>query len=319
MPLGARIPSEQALISFANGREEIITSVHLQSDKPGAAVIFPVPSAPQVSALPSDQLFSYLEEVTRPEVRTVEQAVPADNRGAPAGGAPVVTVLSREVIGGYDVAALDANDRGALQQWLNQNGYSVPPNAAPILNAYIAEGWKFVAVKLAADRSANGALSPLRLAFDSRAIVYPMRLGALADRPLDVLLYVLADHRVEIPSMTTHYAGSVASLERPPPAELASLFRAPYLTKLRNTDLAPASLSQDFEARLAASDAPYRMVETRTVYVSSGTSDGTRAPIGLLIGLICTIVASSVALGLAVGIRRRIDHIAGPDPKKEDD
>jgi hypothetical protein len=320
MPLAARIPSEQALISFANGREEIITTVQLQSDKPGAAVIFPVPSVPQVSTLTSNQLFSYLEEITRPEVRTVEQAAPDGNRGAPAGGAaPAVNVLSRELIGGYDVAALDANNDSALEQWLTQNGYSAPPNAQPILNAYIGEGWKFVAVKLAADRAADGALSPLRLAFDSRTIVYPMRLGALADRPLDVLLYVLAEHRVDIPSMTTQYAGAVASLERPPPAELAALFRAPFLTKLRNAELAPASLTQDFEARAAASDKPYRMVETRTVYVSGGASSGAPLSPGPVIGLICVIVASSVALGVAFGIRRRIDRIAGPDPDKQDD
>jgi hypothetical protein len=38
MPLDAHIPAEQALIVFTGGREEIITSVRLQSDKPGAMV-----------------------------------------------------------------------------------------------------------------------------------------------------------------------------------------------------------------------------------------------------------------------------------------
>src|SRR5262245_55977918 len=66
MPLAARIPSEQALLVFANGREEIITSVHLQSDQPGAAVIFPVPGVPEVSTIRGTAVFTYLEEVTRP-------------------------------------------------------------------------------------------------------------------------------------------------------------------------------------------------------------------------------------------------------------
>lgn len=47
MPLAARIPAEQALISFAGGREEIVTSVQLQSDRPGAAVVFPMPGVPE--------------------------------------------------------------------------------------------------------------------------------------------------------------------------------------------------------------------------------------------------------------------------------
>src|SRR5215471_2780419 len=107
MPLGARIPSEQALIVFAGGHEEIISSVQLMSDKPGAAVIFPVPGVPQVSALPSDTLFGYLGEVTRPEEREEEVFVwgKGGQEGALAGGAPV-DVLGREIIGGYDVARL---------------------------------------------------------------------------------------------------------------------------------------------------------------------------------------------------------------------
>jgi hypothetical protein len=100
---------------------------------------------------------------------------------------------------------------------------------------------------------------------------------------------------------------------------LAALFRAPFLTKLRNSELAPASLTQDFEARAAASDEPYRMVETRTVYTSGGASSGERLSPGPVIGLICVIVTSSLALGVAFGIRRRIDRIAGPDPDKQDD
>jgi len=75
MPLSARIPAEQALIQFTNGHEEIVTSVQLQADRPGAAVIFPVPGVPEVSALANNDLFDYLADVTRPEVRTEEIVV----------------------------------------------------------------------------------------------------------------------------------------------------------------------------------------------------------------------------------------------------
>src|SRR6266542_1140908 len=141
MPLAARIPAEQALIHFANGREEIVTSVQLQADRPGAAVIFPVPGVPEVSALANNDLFDYLAEVTRPEVRTEEIAIGPGTQlpvgeGAPGGG---VNVLGREVIGGYDVARLQADDTDALQAWLDQNGYVAPAGAAPILSAYVDE------------------------------------------------------------------------------------------------------------------------------------------------------------------------------------
>jgi hypothetical protein len=326
MPLSARIPAEQALIHFANGREEIVTSVQLQADRPGAAVIFPVPGVPEVSALASNDLFDYLADVTRPEVRTEEFAIGPGTQlpvgeGAPGGG---VNVLGREVIGGYDVARLEADDTATLQAWLDQNGFVAPAGATPILSAYIGEGWKFVAVKLAPQGTANGKLAPLRLAFDTARIVYPMRLGALADGPLDVLLYVVADHRSELAQMTTEYAGSVAQLDRPPPAELAALFRAPYLTKMRNTALAPASLTEDFVIGQAATDAPYRMVTTRTVYVTrepspAGDSGNGRSVAGPIIGVALAFIASTIALGLALGLRKRMNAVAGPKPQDERD
>jgi hypothetical protein len=314
MPLSARIPSEQALITFANGREEIITTVELEIDKPGAAVIFPVPGTPEVSALENAELFSYLEQVTRPEQRTKEQLVWRDTEGLTGGAVPrgAVSVLGREIIGGYDVARLTADDPGALQAWLDEHGYTPPAGAEPILRAYIDEGWKFVAIKLAPNQPASGALTPLRMAFDAREIVYPMRLGALAEQPLDVLLYVIADHRVDITGLTTQYAGPVAKLDQPP-GRFGPIFRAPFLTKLRNFTIAPESLSSDFVARPAASDASFRQVEVRTVYVKGWNRIA--LPIA---GIVLVMLSSSIALGIALGLRRRINQIAGPDMEKED-
>jgi hypothetical protein len=314
MPLDARIPSEQALITFAGGREEIITSVQILSDKPGAAVIFPVPGIPEVEALASDTLFSFLAEVTRPRERVEEQLIWRLSDGALGGAAPRgVNVLGQEIVGGYSVARLQADDPSALQTWLDQNGYRAPEGAAPILRAYTNAGWAFVAIKLAPNLNAAGALKPLRIAFDSHEIVYPMRLGALADRPIDVLLYVLADHRMDIPGMETQYAGPVAQLDRAPPAELTAIFAAPYLTKLRNSTIAPETLNADFVVRPAASDEPFRKVIVRTVYVDAWSRMG--LPIA---GVVLVILASAVALGFAFGLRRRMNQIAGPEPEEDD-
>ena len=315
MPLDARIPSEQALILFAGGRQEIITSVQILSDKPGAAVIFPVPGIPEVEALSSDSLFSFLAEVTRPLERVEERLVWRNSEGT-AGGAPPggVNVLGQEIMGGYSIARLQADDPSALQTWLDENGYRAPEQARPILQAYIDADWAFVAVKLAPNQNAAGALKPLRIAFESREIVYPMRLGALADRPIDVLLYVLADHRVDIPGMETQYAGPVAQLDRAPPAELAPIFVAPYLTKLRNSAIAPGTLTADFVARQATSDEAFRKVTVRTVYVDAWSRMG--LPIA---GVVLAFLSSVVALGFAFGLRRRINQIAGPEPEEDED
>ncbi|HEX5692641.1 MAG TPA: DUF2330 domain-containing protein, partial [Roseiflexaceae bacterium] len=296
------------------GRETIITSVQLLSEKGGAAVVFPVPGVPEVDVFPSTRLFSYLAEVTRPRERIEEQLIWRE-RADTAGGAPGgVNVLGQEIVGGYSVARLAADDPNELQAWLDEHGYAAPPGAAPILRAYTDAGWKFVAVKLAPDRPAEGALEPLRITFDSPEIVYPMRLGALSDQPVDVLLYVLADGRVDIAGMETQYAGPVAQLDRAPPPELVAAFDAPYLTKLHNSAIAPATLTSDFIARPASDNAPFRKETVRIVYV-----DGWQRmalPIG---GLVVALFCSALALGIAFGLRRRIDQIAGPPPDEDDD
>jgi hypothetical protein len=314
MPLDARIPAEQALIVFGGGRQEIITSVHLLSDKPGAAVIFPVPGEPTVSAVASETLFTYLADVTRPHERVEERLVWRDMQTAGGAAPRGVDVLGQEIVGGYSVARLATDDAGALQDWLDANGYRAPQGAAPILRSYIDAGWKFVAVKLAPGQHAAGALKPLRMAFASPEIVYPMRLGALADQPLDVLLYVLADHRVDIAGMETEYAGPVAGLDQAPAADIAALFQAPYLTRLRNSAIAPATLTDDYVARPAPSDEPFRKVVVRTVFIN-----GWNRMALPIVGLVLVILSSSIALGIAFGLRRRMNQIAGPDPEKDED
>ncbi|HET9224973.1 MAG TPA: DUF2330 domain-containing protein [Roseiflexaceae bacterium] len=314
MPLDARIPSEQALIVYSGGRQEIITSIQILSEKPGAAVIFPVPGVPEVEALSSDTLFSFLAEVTRPLEQLEERLVWRNTDGTAGGAAPgSVNVLGQEIVGGYSVARLQADDPSALQAWLDQNGYSAPQEATPILQAYTDAGWTFVAVKLAPDQHAAGALKPLRIAFDSPEIVYPMRLGALSDRPVDVLLYVLTDHRVDIAGMETQYAGPVAQLDRAPPAELAPIFAAPYLTKLRNSAIVPATLTTDFVARRAATDEPFRKAIVRTVYVDAWSRMG--PPIA---GVVLVLVSSVVALAFAFGLRRRMNEIAGSESGEDE-
>ena len=305
MPLRARIPAEQALIIYSGDRQQIITSVQLEATEPGAAVVFPVPGVPEVELISGgDQLFSWLEEATKPTERVQQRVRWRDDDtvgGRPTGG---VSLLGRELLGGYDVARLAANDPGELLQWLQQNGYSVPAAMQPALDAYVAEGWKFVAVRLADDAPASGALAPLGISFPATQIVYPLRFAALADRPLDLQLYVLSDHRVEIDGMQTLFAGPAAQLSPPPVAELAQLMAtAPFLTKLRNPAVDPATVKGDLMPRRAANDELYREVVTVYRYVSP------TAAYGLPLALGCGVMLNVIAIAGAIAIRKRIDRI----------
>lgn len=87
--------------------------------------------------------------------------------------------------------------RAALTNWLQTNNYPVPMGVQPILDAYVAEGFGFLAVKLLPGQGSD-AVKPIRVTFDGAVPSFPMRLlnAGRAARP-DVTLFALADGRYE--------------------------------------------------------------------------------------------------------------------------
>lgn len=311
IPLEARITFERALLIDAGPRKQLITTVDLSAASPNAAVIFPVPAAPTVDQpAGGDELFAYLERATAPLIARENRYVWRVRDGA-AGGAPpgAVSLLGRETLGAYDVARLSADDPAALSGWLDQNGYQMPAAAAPILADYVRAGWSFVAVRLDA-AAPDGALSPLRISYAADELVYPMRLGALSDRPVGVDLFVLSDHRSEVSALTTTFAGRLSDLDPAPTGDLAAILTgAPYLTRMRADALDPAGLTADFGIGRAADDAPYR--ETVTVIQEVSIAEN-YALLGIFL---CLAAFSPVSFMLALAVRRRIRALA-PAPER---
>src|SRR2546428_467231 len=69
--------------------------------------------------------------------------------GTPPGPVPLpdVTVWPSGGVGSYDTAVISSTDAQALYDWLTANGYTVPDAARPIIQAYVAEGQKFIAFR----------------------------------------------------------------------------------------------------------------------------------------------------------------------------
>jgi hypothetical protein len=307
IPLEARITFERALLIADGANQQLITTVDLSAARPNAAVIFPVPATPTVDQpAGGDALFGYLTEATRPRVehksRYVWRVRSSDTAGGAAPPGAGVSVLGQQILGGFAVASLAADDPLALQTWLTANGYALPAAAEPILKAYVADGWKFVAVKRSAGDPA-GALSPLRIRYAGATPVYPMRLGALSDRPVGVELFVLSAHRSQVPALQTTFAGPLRSLDPAPTGDLAALVAGPpYLTRMRSAELDPASLTSDFTVGQAPGDEPYRAVAT--IYDEVALSD--YAVLGIFL---CVAAFSPIAFVIALSIRRRIERI----------
>jgi Uncharacterized protein conserved in bacteria (DUF2330) len=310
MPLNARIASERALIVFDGQTAAITLGIGIEPEAADAAVIFPVPAPPEVDQpAGGEALFSYLEQVTRPTVQVERQLRWGFDPGfdgltggaAPPGG---VELLGRETLGGYDVARLAADDPQALSGWLADNGFSLPTGADPILAAYVAEGWSFVAVRLAPD-APGGSLAPLRMSYPASEIVYPRRFDSLSDRSVGIDLYLVASHRTTVDGFETTYAGPIAALDEPPAAELAAILAdGSYLTRLSHTELAPEQISADAVARQAPSDEPYRKVVTISQQIWVFSAYGWE-----IVGLVAFLLLSFSLIAVALFLRRRIQAI----------
>jgi len=135
-----------------------------------------------------------------------ESAGTANMRGSGTG--PNVQVLHSGTVGPYDTVTLRSTDPDALRTWLVQNGYVIPSEVEPIIDAYVAEGFDFVALKL---RPGAGIqqMTPVRVVTPGGDSSLPLRMVAAgAAASVAITLFVIAEDREampDIPEVTPHF------------------------------------------------------------------------------------------------------------------
>jgi hypothetical protein len=274
----ANVAQERALVRWDGQREDIVMSLGVLGGSKEAAIILPIPSRAEVK-LADANLFDELNELTKPRVQEEIEWVFNFGLGASAtppeavgAGAPPVTVLSRQNVGPFDVANLAATDSNALKNWLAENGFQLDPGVIALMTPYVEENWTFVAVRLRPDQASqqlSGNLAPLWIAFDSGKLVYPMRASANADNSQSLLLYLLADHRVD--KANAFGASHVSYADWVEPSALASAStlrsfvpRKLFLTKFTDT-VNPKQVNDDFQFSFAAQDTAVHEITVRRV------------------------------------------------------
>ncbi len=308
----ASVAQERSVVRWDGQHEDIVLSLGVLGTSKDAAIIVPVPSEAKVT-LGNAKLFDELDEMTKPLVKEETEWVFGLSMGsratppeAAAGGAPPVTVLSRQNLGPFDVANLTATDSTALKGWLDTNGFTLDPRITEVIKPYVESGWTFVAIRLQPEEAAQplgGMLTPLQLSFDSNELVYPMRSSALADKPESLNLYVLADHRVDkemaFGSSRVSYADWVDPTTLAADSTLAPLVPHKYfLTKFVDT-VNPVKVHDDFKFTFASADTTYRDVNVITVQ-----RDATGyAIVGCLAAMVLGVVVLAI-LGIFL-LRRR--------------
>jgi len=169
--------------------------------------LLPVASQPEIS-LGTVAAFTQLGYLTQPRFNVEWQGDvgqcggfyyyptlnDADGGRDPSAGG--VEVLSRKDVGPFETTTLAAESTDELVAWLDDNGYAQPAEAIPLLDHYVKQHMKFVALRLQKDEP-TGAIQPITLTFREADPCVPLVLTQIAATPdMPVQLYLFGDHRV---------------------------------------------------------------------------------------------------------------------------
>ena len=141
------------------------------------------------------ELFNYVEARTEQKPENVKRN--KDEAIGRADSAMGVDVLSRKIVGSYDVAVVRENLAGALDQWLEKEGYqTLGRDAEDVVGFYRRKGYVFACLKVSDAALSGGTaadLHPLRFTFRTGGcdgVYFPMKMTALQKERFDVNLYV---------------------------------------------------------------------------------------------------------------------------------
>lgn len=110
---------------------------------------------------------------------------------------PPVTVVSRGTVGPYSMVTLATDTPGVLNTWLTENGFALDPATQPVVDAYVAEGFDFIALKLLPDIDVK-AMKPVRVIQPGANPTLPLRMVAIGAGPKVALtLFVISEGRWE--------------------------------------------------------------------------------------------------------------------------
>lgn len=239
-PMPVDQTGEDILFVMDEDQVEVHIRIEYEGEAENFAWLIPALSTPTDFNVGSEAFFDAIKQATVPTYGITNQAddcslddaegFGGDSDGAgtgdPSGGnagedGPVV--VAQQEVGAFEITVIDAPEGGELTamqvfDWLNDNGYQQDDAALPIIEEYLAEDHKFIAVKLIAGADVD-ELHPIALRFDHPEPCVPLRLTRIAAvDDMDVRTYFLADDRV-VPSTYRHVLVNPLKIDWPNQAD----------------------------------------------------------------------------------------------------
>jgi hypothetical protein len=197
--------AQEAIIVFTPGTDnksavqDLILKIQVEGKTDEFAWIVPLPSQPttyEEEPVLFKECFDYVESRTRRPTKGEKTFSSNGSDGSAETEAAAVEVLSREVVGSFDVAIVNDNEQGALNIWLKEEGFQEIEGGDETIGFYREKGFVFACMKVAdtaLSESGTADLHPLRFTFETGGrdgIYFPMKLTGLQKEKFDVNLYV---------------------------------------------------------------------------------------------------------------------------------
>lgn len=113
---------------------------------------------------------------------------------------PPVSVTHEGSVGPYETVTLHANvpGEGVLSKWLSDNKFAVDASVKPIIDAYTAENFDFIALRLKPGKGIQ-QMKPVRVVSPGASPALPLRMVAAGTGDnVDLTLFVIGEGRWEI-------------------------------------------------------------------------------------------------------------------------
>jgi MYXO-CTERM domain-containing protein len=212
---GSVITDHRMIFRISPQQTTLYDEIEYAGDPAAFAWVLPI-HAPVVVGLSSDVVFQALDSATAPQIQSPNPNCPScgctAGPGAFGGGGSSgssggfggddagVVVISRMQVGPYDTVQLRAeNDPTgkALEDWLAANGFVIPADVQPIVQAYESEKFDFLVLKLAPDQGVQ-AMRPVRVTSPGAGLTLPLRMVQAGTGPtVGITLWVIGDGRYE--------------------------------------------------------------------------------------------------------------------------
>ena len=204
------ITDERMLLAVSPVQSTLYDQIKYSGSPSNFAWVLPIRGTVQVG-LSADVLFDSVAALTQTTIYPPPLNCPAPScpapplnaaagfagGGASSGGGGDVQVLVSQNVGPYQTVQLRSTDGTALDNWLAQNGYNIPTAVQPILAAYNAEGFDFLAMKLLPGQGVQ-SMRPVRVTTPGASLSLPLRMASIGTGAITgITIWVVADGRYE--------------------------------------------------------------------------------------------------------------------------